>query len=73
VLKKIEQSPVSVYPLKLHYGLTPESDPTKAEIKSKMKHHWRNLINKNNYLLNIDMFNSHNIEDFNYIKLKYVK
>ena len=36
-----------------------------------MKHHWRNLINKNNYLLNIDMFNSHNIEDFNYIKLKY--
>jgi hypothetical protein len=41
------------------------------EIKSKMKHHWRNLINKNNYLLNIDMFNSHNIEDFNYIKLKY--
>ena len=31
-----EQSPETVYPLKLLYNLTPESDPTKAAIKSKI-------------------------------------
>jgi O-antigen ligase len=31
-----EQNPEAVYPLKLLYDLTPESDPTKAEIKSKI-------------------------------------
>jgi O-antigen ligase len=31
-----EQSPDTVYPLKLLYNLTPESDPTKALIKSKI-------------------------------------
>lgn len=41
------------------------------KIKSRMSHYWRNLINKKNHLLNIEMFNSENIEDFNYIKLKY--
>jgi hypothetical protein len=32
-----EQSPETVYPLKLLYDLTPGSDPTKSAIKSKIE------------------------------------
>jgi hypothetical protein len=38
MLKKIEQSPEAVYPLKLHSGLTPESDHSKAVIKSRINY-----------------------------------
>ena len=42
-------------------------------IKSKMSYHWRNLINKSNHLSNIEIYDSCNNDDYNFIKKKYFK
>lgn len=42
-------------------------------IKSKMSYNWRNLINKNNHLSNFEIYHSHNIDDYTFIKNKYLK
>jgi len=42
-------------------------------IKSRMSYHWRNLINKINHLSNIEIYDSCNNDDYNFIKKKYFK